>query len=34
MTFEKWLQKAYEADHAQNNETHFYLQLNSVGPDE
>ncbi|EGD76785.1 hypothetical protein PTSG_08136 [Salpingoeca rosetta] len=32
MTFKQWLQKAYETDKASLNDDHYYLQLNSVGP--
>ena len=33
MPFEEWLQKAYETETADLNDDHYYLQLNSVGPD-
>jgi hypothetical protein len=33
MTFEQWLAQAKRAENASLDELHFYLQLNSVGPD-
>ena len=34
MRFDQWLEKAYETESMGLNDTHYYLQLNSVGPDE
>jgi hypothetical protein len=34
LRFDQWLNKAYEMETAGLNDTHFYLQLNAVGPDE
>ncbi|EDQ91813.1 uncharacterized protein MONBRDRAFT_31253 [Monosiga brevicollis MX1] len=32
LLFDQWLERAYKAENASKDEPHFYLQLNSVGP--